>query len=224
MQVLVSEDSDSDGIVAHFPAHEKPICCMAFNPSGKLFYRLNVLVVNKVKTVKYNRCVFHRFGGIAHTHSDCGPFECWMRHTLGNWSFPETSNSSNGSAMVYVRRFSLPLWVSRSTKGFFSVGYSASQASGVLLGRYPEDQLIVLLHKSGNQSNRFRGTGFWSNWLLFCWWRVAVLPSFVTENLCNLKILIRNSSNVPTPLLPVYKWTMTMGSSDNYRSHLFIPY
>ncbi|XP_009959731.1 PREDICTED: breast carcinoma-amplified sequence 3-like, partial [Leptosomus discolor] len=32
-QVLVSEDSDSDGIVAHFPAHEKPICCMAFNPS-----------------------------------------------------------------------------------------------------------------------------------------------------------------------------------------------
>lgn len=37
-QVLVSEDSDSDGIVAHFPAHEKPICCMAFNPSGKLLY------------------------------------------------------------------------------------------------------------------------------------------------------------------------------------------
>ncbi|KAJ6653678.1 hypothetical protein lerEdw1_008804 [Lerista edwardsae] len=33
-QVLVSEDSDSDGIVAHFPAHEKPICCMSFNPSG----------------------------------------------------------------------------------------------------------------------------------------------------------------------------------------------
>nr|BAE88082.1 unnamed protein product [Macaca fascicularis] len=29
-QVLVSEDSDSDGIVAHFPAHEKPVCCMAF--------------------------------------------------------------------------------------------------------------------------------------------------------------------------------------------------
>ncbi|KAG8587822.1 hypothetical protein GDO81_005794 [Engystomops pustulosus] len=35
-QVLVSEDSDGEGIVAHFPAHEKPICCMAFNPSGKL--------------------------------------------------------------------------------------------------------------------------------------------------------------------------------------------
>uniref|UniRef100_A0A8C8SFK3 BCAS3 microtubule associated cell migration factor n=1 Tax=Pelusios castaneus TaxID=367368 RepID=A0A8C8SFK3_9SAUR len=35
-QVLVSEDSDSNGIVAHFPAHEKPICCMAFNPSGML--------------------------------------------------------------------------------------------------------------------------------------------------------------------------------------------
>uniref|UniRef100_A0A2R9ADR8 BCAS3 microtubule associated cell migration factor n=1 Tax=Pan paniscus TaxID=9597 RepID=A0A2R9ADR8_PANPA len=35
-QVLVSEDSDSDGIVAHFPAHEKPVCCMAFNTSGNL--------------------------------------------------------------------------------------------------------------------------------------------------------------------------------------------
>ncbi|XP_072263334.1 BCAS3 microtubule associated cell migration factor [Pyxicephalus adspersus] len=35
-QVVVSEDSDGEGIVAHFPAHEKPICCMAFNPSGML--------------------------------------------------------------------------------------------------------------------------------------------------------------------------------------------
>ncbi|XP_069471179.1 BCAS3 microtubule associated cell migration factor isoform X3 [Ambystoma mexicanum] len=35
-QVLVSEDSSGEGIVAHFPAHEKPICCMAFNPSGML--------------------------------------------------------------------------------------------------------------------------------------------------------------------------------------------
>lgn len=67
MQVLVSEDSDSDGIVAHFPAHEKPICCMAFNPSGKLFYSFNVIVVNKMKTVKYHRHVFHCFGGIADT-------------------------------------------------------------------------------------------------------------------------------------------------------------
>ncbi|RLV97115.1 hypothetical protein DV515_00012145 [Chloebia gouldiae] len=43
-QVLVSEDSDSDGIVAHFPAHEKPICCMAFNPSegrkGQILWKL----------------------------------------------------------------------------------------------------------------------------------------------------------------------------------------
>ena len=37
-KVLVSEDSDSDGIVAHFPAHEKPVCCMAFNTSGKFFF------------------------------------------------------------------------------------------------------------------------------------------------------------------------------------------
>jgi hypothetical protein len=37
LKVLVSEDSDSDGIVAHFPAHEKPVCCMAFNASGKGF-------------------------------------------------------------------------------------------------------------------------------------------------------------------------------------------
>ncbi|XP_069471180.1 BCAS3 microtubule associated cell migration factor isoform X4 [Ambystoma mexicanum] len=35
-KVLVSEDSSGEGIVAHFPAHEKPICCMAFNPSGML--------------------------------------------------------------------------------------------------------------------------------------------------------------------------------------------
>ncbi|KAG7483636.1 hypothetical protein MATL_G00040540 [Megalops atlanticus] len=35
-QVLVSEDSDGEGLVAHFPAHDKPISCMAFNPSGML--------------------------------------------------------------------------------------------------------------------------------------------------------------------------------------------
>uniref|UniRef100_A0A8C1T987 BCAS3 microtubule associated cell migration factor n=1 Tax=Cyprinus carpio TaxID=7962 RepID=A0A8C1T987_CYPCA len=33
-QVLVSEDSDGEGVIAHFPAHDKPISCMAFNPSG----------------------------------------------------------------------------------------------------------------------------------------------------------------------------------------------
>ncbi|XP_062363316.1 BCAS3 microtubule associated cell migration factor [Cinclus cinclus] len=42
-QVLVSEDSDSEGIVAHFPAHEKPICCMAFNPSGMLLVTTDTL-------------------------------------------------------------------------------------------------------------------------------------------------------------------------------------
>uniref|UniRef100_A0A0F7ZCW8 BCAS3 microtubule associated cell migration factor n=2 Tax=Crotalinae TaxID=8710 RepID=A0A0F7ZCW8_CROAD len=42
-QVLVSEDSDSDGVVAHFPAHEKPICCMAFNPSGMLLVTADTL-------------------------------------------------------------------------------------------------------------------------------------------------------------------------------------
>lgn len=60
MQVLVSEDSDSDGIVAHFPAHEKPICCMSFNPSGKLFYCFNMIVGNKMKTAKYHKCVLWR--------------------------------------------------------------------------------------------------------------------------------------------------------------------
>ncbi|XP_036392497.1 breast carcinoma-amplified sequence 3 isoform X3 [Megalops cyprinoides] len=35
-QVLVSEDSDGEGVVAHFPAHDKPISCLAFNPSGML--------------------------------------------------------------------------------------------------------------------------------------------------------------------------------------------
>uniref|UniRef100_A0A3Q2EG99 BCAS3 WD40 domain-containing protein n=1 Tax=Cyprinodon variegatus TaxID=28743 RepID=A0A3Q2EG99_CYPVA len=34
-QVLVSEDSDGEGVVAHFPAHDKPISCMQFNVSGK---------------------------------------------------------------------------------------------------------------------------------------------------------------------------------------------
>ncbi|XP_071992529.1 BCAS3 microtubule associated cell migration factor isoform X2 [Engystomops pustulosus] len=42
-QVLVSEDSDGEGIVAHFPAHEKPICCMAFNPSGMLLVTSDTL-------------------------------------------------------------------------------------------------------------------------------------------------------------------------------------
>uniref|UniRef100_H9GME3 BCAS3 microtubule associated cell migration factor n=1 Tax=Anolis carolinensis TaxID=28377 RepID=H9GME3_ANOCA len=42
-QVLLSEDSDSDGIVAHFPAHEKPICCMSFNPSGMLLVTADTL-------------------------------------------------------------------------------------------------------------------------------------------------------------------------------------
>ncbi|EMP37720.1 Breast carcinoma-amplified sequence 3 [Chelonia mydas] len=42
-QVIVSEDSDSNGIVAHFPAHEKPICCMAFNPSGMLLVTTDTL-------------------------------------------------------------------------------------------------------------------------------------------------------------------------------------
>ncbi|MEQ2232490.1 Breast carcinoma amplified sequence 3, partial [Ilyodon furcidens] len=32
-QVLVSEDSDGEGVVAHFPAHDKPISCMQFNHS-----------------------------------------------------------------------------------------------------------------------------------------------------------------------------------------------
>ncbi|XP_037124300.1 breast carcinoma-amplified sequence 3 isoform X9 [Syngnathus acus] len=35
-QVLVSEDSEGVGLVAHFPAHDKPISCMKFNPSAKL--------------------------------------------------------------------------------------------------------------------------------------------------------------------------------------------
>ncbi|XP_048468292.1 breast carcinoma-amplified sequence 3 [Rhincodon typus] len=36
-QVLVSEDVEGEGIVAHFLAHDnKPISCMAFNPSGML--------------------------------------------------------------------------------------------------------------------------------------------------------------------------------------------
>ncbi|KAM4046903.1 BCAS3 microtubule associated cell migration factor isoform 4-T5 [Anomaloglossus baeobatrachus] len=42
-QVLVTEDSDGEGIVAHFPAHEKPICCMAFNPSGMLLVTSDTL-------------------------------------------------------------------------------------------------------------------------------------------------------------------------------------
>ncbi|XP_043859166.1 BCAS3 microtubule associated cell migration factor [Dromiciops gliroides] len=42
-QVLVSEDSDGDGIVAHFPAHEKPVCCMAFNTSGMLLVTTDTL-------------------------------------------------------------------------------------------------------------------------------------------------------------------------------------
>ncbi|KAI5098949.1 breast carcinoma-amplified sequence 3 [Silurus meridionalis] len=42
-QVLVSEDSDGEGVVAHFPAHDKPISCMAFNPSGMLLVTADTL-------------------------------------------------------------------------------------------------------------------------------------------------------------------------------------
>uniref|UniRef100_A0A8C5LSW5 BCAS3 microtubule associated cell migration factor n=1 Tax=Leptobrachium leishanense TaxID=445787 RepID=A0A8C5LSW5_9ANUR len=42
-QVLVSEDSEGEGVIAHFPAHEKPICCMAFNPSGMLLVTSDTL-------------------------------------------------------------------------------------------------------------------------------------------------------------------------------------
>ncbi|XP_035389887.1 breast carcinoma-amplified sequence 3 isoform X3 [Electrophorus electricus] len=42
-KVLVSEDSDGEGVVAHFPAHDKPISCMAFNPSGMLLVTADTL-------------------------------------------------------------------------------------------------------------------------------------------------------------------------------------
>ncbi|XP_066551255.1 BCAS3 microtubule associated cell migration factor isoform X2 [Amia ocellicauda] len=42
-QVVVSEDSDGEGVVAHFPAHDKPIACMAFNPSGMLLVTADTL-------------------------------------------------------------------------------------------------------------------------------------------------------------------------------------
>uniref|UniRef100_A0A8C5AV30 BCAS3 microtubule associated cell migration factor n=1 Tax=Gadus morhua TaxID=8049 RepID=A0A8C5AV30_GADMO len=42
-QVLVSEDSDGEGAVAHFPAHDKPISCMQFNPTGMLLVTADTL-------------------------------------------------------------------------------------------------------------------------------------------------------------------------------------
>uniref|UniRef100_A0AAQ5YF60 BCAS3 microtubule associated cell migration factor n=1 Tax=Amphiprion ocellaris TaxID=80972 RepID=A0AAQ5YF60_AMPOC len=42
-QVLVSEDSDGEGVVAHFPAHDKPISCMQFNLSGMLLVTSDTL-------------------------------------------------------------------------------------------------------------------------------------------------------------------------------------
>uniref|UniRef100_A0A8C2JE69 BCAS3 microtubule associated cell migration factor n=1 Tax=Cyprinus carpio TaxID=7962 RepID=A0A8C2JE69_CYPCA len=42
-KVLVSEDSDGEGVIAHFPAHDKPISCMAFNPSGMLLVTADTL-------------------------------------------------------------------------------------------------------------------------------------------------------------------------------------
>ncbi|XP_045559690.1 BCAS3 microtubule associated cell migration factor isoform X4 [Salmo salar] len=42
-KVLVSEDSDGEGVVAHFPAHDKPISCMEFNPSGMLLVTADTL-------------------------------------------------------------------------------------------------------------------------------------------------------------------------------------
>ncbi|XP_028321108.1 BCAS3 microtubule associated cell migration factor isoform X1 [Gouania willdenowi] len=42
-QVLVNEDSEGGGLVVHFPAHEKPISCMQFNPSGMLLVTADTL-------------------------------------------------------------------------------------------------------------------------------------------------------------------------------------
>ncbi|XP_049581677.1 BCAS3 microtubule associated cell migration factor isoform X2 [Syngnathus scovelli] len=42
-QVLVSEDSEGAGLVAHFPAHDKPISWMQFNPSGTLLLTADIL-------------------------------------------------------------------------------------------------------------------------------------------------------------------------------------
>ncbi|XP_061104642.1 BCAS3 microtubule associated cell migration factor-like [Conger conger] len=42
-QVIVSDDSDGEGVVAHFPAHDKPISCMAFSPSGMLLVTADTL-------------------------------------------------------------------------------------------------------------------------------------------------------------------------------------
>ncbi|KAG8451686.1 hypothetical protein GDO86_003757 [Hymenochirus boettgeri] len=41
--ILVSEESDGEGIVAHFLAHEKPICCMAFTPLRMLLVTSDTL-------------------------------------------------------------------------------------------------------------------------------------------------------------------------------------
>lgn len=42
-QVVVSEESDGEGVVAHFPAHDKPISCMQFSPSGMLLVTADTL-------------------------------------------------------------------------------------------------------------------------------------------------------------------------------------
>ncbi|XP_023612510.1 breast carcinoma-amplified sequence 3 [Myotis lucifugus] len=80
-QVLLSEDSDSDGIVAHFPAHEKPVCCMAFNTSGMfvfphLYHGLSNLIFLEMEYLKHES----RFSSMCQCVQDiCFSHDCrWV--------------------------------------------------------------------------------------------------------------------------------------------------
>ncbi|KAM8854018.1 BCAS3 microtubule associated cell migration factor isoform 2-T2 [Synchiropus picturatus] len=70
-QVLVSDDSDGDGVVAHFPAHDKPISCMQFNHSGMLLVTADTLGHD-----------FHVFQILTHpwTSSQCAVHHLYTLH------------------------------------------------------------------------------------------------------------------------------------------------
>uniref|UniRef100_A0A8C6L479 BCAS3 microtubule associated cell migration factor n=1 Tax=Nothobranchius furzeri TaxID=105023 RepID=A0A8C6L479_NOTFU len=60
-QVLVSEDSDGAGVIAHFPAHDKPISCMQFNPMGSGLYPFcttNAFLLRLVWTASAHRTTY----------------------------------------------------------------------------------------------------------------------------------------------------------------------
>ncbi|TSN39287.1 Breast carcinoma-amplified sequence 3 [Bagarius yarrelli] len=102
-KVLVSEDSDGEGVVAHFPAHDKPISCMAFNPSGMLLVTADTLGHD-----------FHVFHILTHpwASSQSAVHHLYTLHR-GETEAKKSIVSVNHSELVHAEEDKFSLWVFR---------------------------------------------------------------------------------------------------------------